>query len=230
MRFQGFTQASVQFLEELKSNNNKEWFDARRADYDALLLDPARALVVALGERLRELAPEIHADPRVNGSLFRVYRDTRFSQNKDPLKTNLAIWLWEGEGARMERPGFYFHLEPGGFFLGAGIYQFTTKELLHHWREAVDDDEFGAALVDAAAKAEAAGLTIGGAALARVPRGYDPQHPRARWLKHKGLTVGTTPADPPPELTSPALVDWCMERFAHMAPLHAWLREWLRHL
>lgn len=230
MSFVGFSPETVAFLEELSQNNDKDWFAAHKELYERVVLEPARAFVVAMGARLREIAPEIQADPRVNRSLFRVYRDTRFSQNKAPLKTNLAIWMWEGEGKRMECPGFYFHLEPGEFFLGSGIYMFPDKELLHHWREAVDDDEFGESLEAAAAEVEAAGLQIGGAGLKRVPRGYDKEHPRGRWLKHKGLTVGTGSLERPPELYSEALVDWCMERFVLMEPVHAWLREWRRHL
>jgi uncharacterized protein (DUF2461 family) len=130
----------------------------------------------------------------------------------------------------MQCPGFYFHLEPDHFFLASGMYMFPDKEVVHHWREAVDDEEFGQALVEATAKVEAAGLRVDGQSLKRVPRGYDKEHPRGRWLKFKGLTVNTGDLERPPELYSAALVDWCMERFAQMEPIHAWLREWLKHL
>jgi uncharacterized protein (DUF2461 family) len=78
--FTGFPEESTQFFTELKTNNNKAWFDAHKPDFEKYVLAPARDFVVALGERLRELSPDVVADPRVNKSIFRIYRDIRFSK------------------------------------------------------------------------------------------------------------------------------------------------------
>ncbi len=230
MTFTGFPREGLQFLTDLKANNTKEWFDDNRATYDEKVLAPARAFVLEMGARLREIAPDIRAEPKINKSLFRIYRDTRFSQDKTPYKTNLAVWFWEGEGKRMECPGFYFDMSPERIFMGTGIYMFPTKELLHHYREAVDDDEFGEALEAVVVKLKAAGLELSsGKQLKRVPREYDKEHVRGDLLRHKGLTAGLElPISE--EVHSEAILDLCMKHFKAMNPLHAWIRELLVHL
>lgn len=96
--FSGFDPAALGFLRDLGAHNDRAWFEAHRADYEGLVLGPARELVVALGGRLARLAPGVHADPRVNGSILRLNRDARFSADKRPYKTHLDLWLWEGDG------------------------------------------------------------------------------------------------------------------------------------
>ena len=80
MTFNGFASETLQFFTDLSANNNKPWFEAQRSDYENYVMEPARAIVIALGERLRDLAPKVMADPRVNKSIFRIYRDVRFSK------------------------------------------------------------------------------------------------------------------------------------------------------
>jgi uncharacterized protein (TIGR02453 family) len=92
-------------------------------------MTPARSFVTAMGEKLRKIAPGIVADPRVNKSIFRIYRDTRFSKEKTPFKTNLGIWFWEGDLPRMESFGFYFHVEGKKMMLAAGVYMFQKEQL-----------------------------------------------------------------------------------------------------
>jgi uncharacterized protein (TIGR02453 family) len=108
--FTGFPQKGLVFFKELAENNDKLWFDAHRGDYEHHVLGPARYFIVALGDRLKSIAPKIQADPRVNKTLFRINRDTRFRHDKTPYKTHLALWFWEGTRPRMECSGFYFHL------------------------------------------------------------------------------------------------------------------------
>ena len=80
MSFNGFFFETLNFCAELAVHNNKAWFEAHRSDYEAYVLEPSRKFAVAVGERLRQLAPNVMADPRVNKSIFRIYRDTRFSK------------------------------------------------------------------------------------------------------------------------------------------------------
>lgn len=221
--FRGFSHGTVAFWQELRQNNDKLWFDRHEARYRRDVLEPSRDFVVAMGERLRELAPLVRADPRVNGSLFRIYRDTRFSPDKSPYKTHMGLWFWDGEGARMACSGFYFQLEPPNVMVAAGIYR-LPKELLEAYREAVADDRRGPALAAAVAAIEAAGLAVGNERYRRVPRGCDPGHPRARLLRFDGLYAFTE--EPiPPALFGEGLVEWCFERWAPMLPLHEWLRQ-----
>ena len=116
--FSGFPEKTVSFLCGLAAHNDREWFAAHKKEYETEVLEPAKAFVRAMGERLRRLSPQIKAEPRTDGSLFRLYRDTRFSPDKSPYKTNLGIFFWEGGGPRMDCPGYYFHLEPPNLMLG----------------------------------------------------------------------------------------------------------------
>ena len=107
--FKGFPRELVRFFNGLRKNNTKEWFQDHKQDYEDHVKQPSMEFVMAMGEKLKTVAPKIHAIPKVNQSLFRLNRDTRFSKDKRPYKANLGIWFWEGDRKRMECPGFYFH-------------------------------------------------------------------------------------------------------------------------
>ena len=220
--FSGFPEKTVSFLRGLAANNNREWFNSRRREYETAVLEPARAFVRVMGERLRRLSPQIKAEPRIDGSLFRLYRDTRFSPDKSPYKTNLGIFFWEGRGSRLECSGYYFHLEPPTLMLGAGLYIFP-RPLLELYRRSVADPDYGTELAAIVKKMTARpGCTLGGEHYKRVPAGYDAGPERAGLLRHAGLYAGCeTPI--PAELHSPALIDYCWEKFKPMEPLHRWL-------
>ena len=225
VEFAGFSPRARRFFADLIRNNNKDWFQEHRQLYEQEVLEPSRALVSALGPRLKKFAPQVNADPRVNKSLFRLNRDTRFSHDKSPYKDHLGIWFWEGPGARMDCSGFYFQLDPGGVMLAAGMHCFP-RALLDPYRQTVGDAKQGAALVKAVAKVEGAGpYQVGGEHYKRTPRGYASDHPRARWLRHNGLYAMLSLPDPPEELLGPGLLDWCQEHFARLAPLHQWLLQ-----
>lgn len=146
--FKGFPKACEKFYVDLQHDNTREWFDTRKADFEANVMGPARDFVVEMGARLAEIAPQVVADPRLDKSIFGHYRDTRFSKDKSPHKTHLGIFSWEGDGPKMECSGFYFHLEPPEIMLGVGIHCFS-KGLLSAFREAVVDEEHGVSLAEA---------------------------------------------------------------------------------
>jgi uncharacterized protein (TIGR02453 family) len=222
--FEGFPEATIDFLTKLSRHNNKEWFDAHRDDYERYYLAPAREFVVHLGEALREIAPEIHAEPAINKSIFRINRDIRFSKDKTPYKTHLAIFLWEGAQPRMECPGFYFHLEPPNLMLGNGIHTFS-KLHLEAYRDRVAQPKYGKALSDALRQiAEKRIFSFGSERYKRVPSGFDPEYPYADLLLNKGLTVAVD--QPIPDaLYSQRLIEFCLDRYREMSPIHFWLRE-----
>ena len=225
-KFSGFPKKTLEFLRELAANNDKTWFDSHRENFEKYYLDPSRRFVEAMGGKLKTLAPDIKADPRVNQSLFRINRDTRFSPDKTPYKKHLAVWFWEGTGKRMDCSGYYFHLQPERMVLGAGIYMFP-KNMIESYRESVADSKLGAALARAVAKMEKAGISVGGQHYKRVPRGYDPDHKYEGLLRHNGLYTGLE-MKPPQEIHTPKLVDLCYERFKIMKPVHQWLLELTR--
>ncbi len=222
--FSGFPQTGVQFLRELSANNNKAWFEANKARYIEHVQTPAIALVEALGERLHALYPDVSYDTRTNGSgsLLRLHRDTRFSADKSPYKTNVAMMFAHAGHKKMEAPGFGLQITPQQVDVMAGIFGFS-KPGLQAYREAVLDDRTGAALVAAAEAVRNAGdYTFGEESYKRVPSGYAVDHPRANWLKFSGL-YAMSPAVSLETAATPAFVDALMEHFVNMAPIRQWL-------
>lgn len=218
--FNGFPKAGVQFLKDLKKNNDKVWFNKNKETFQTQVLQPAQAFVMAMGKKLEKFAPDIHADPRTDKSIFRIYRDTRFSADKSPYKTHLGILWWEGDHPKMECSGFYFHLEPPNLLMGNGMYMFS-KSILKIYRDAVIDIKLGADLIKAIKVVSKKGK-LSGKHYKKTPRGFDPDHPNAEYLLYNGLHV-MNETKIPDELYSGALVDYCFNWYKDMAPLHRWL-------
>ena len=217
--FEGFPAEANRYLRRLQENNDRAWFEANRDQYDRYILDPARLWVQCMAERLREVAPHLVADPRVDRSIFRVHRDTRFSKDKRPYKTYLGVFMWEGQRPKMECPGFYFQLEADAVTLGAGINQIPA-ELLPRYRDAVVSHEQELREILNELNRNEMGVT--GESYKRVPAGYPADHPLAELLKKKSLFAHYK-VPTPPELHTPDFIDWCYARFYALAPLHRWL-------
>lgn len=222
-KFAGFSRETFSFLRGLQEHNDKAWFDAHRAQYEAHYLEPAKAFVGAIAPTLQKWRPGMHAEARVNGSIFRINRDVRFSKDKTPYKHHLDLWFWEGEGRNFACPGFFFRLLPGELILGAGLHKLDKAWLLKY-RAAILDDSQAKSLEKVLARVEKAGYAVGGRNLARVPRGIAPDHPRADLLRHDGLTA-TFEAPLPRDVYSEGFLKFCLGHFKAMLPLHAWLVE-----
>lgn len=223
LTFSGIPLDGLDFLSELAQNNEREWFEANKSRYQALL--PAlQAFIAELGSRLHSISPQIEYDLRTNGSgsLMRIYRDTRFSKDKNPYKTQLAMVWWEGPRKKMANPSFGFQFNADGGELMAGVFGFDP-EMLAQYREAVVSQKSGpdlATILDTLRANPA--YTVSGEQTKRVPAGFDADHPRAQLLTYKGLWVSSPPI-PAQALTGPELVDLCFERCRTMAPLQQWL-------
>lgn len=221
--FDGFSPVVLDFYRQLAANNDRQWFDAHRSDFRQVMAQ-AQDFVVDMGQRLREIVPSLVYDTRTNGSgsIFRVYRDVRFSRDKTPYKTHLGIFFWDGAWSKGESPGFYFQLEPERIGLYAGMYEFS-RPVLERFRNQVVDARRGRELNDAVKRVTDAGpYRIGGQHYQRVPRGYDPQHSNAQWLLHNDL-YAVLETGIPDNLDSPGFVDDCFRAFRDMAPIHLWL-------
>jgi uncharacterized protein (TIGR02453 family) len=222
--FRGFSRDTIRFFKELKEHNNRAWFEAHRELYETAVTAPSRSFIEAMGARLRTIVPKLIAVPKVNKSLFRLNRDTRFSLDPSPYKTNLGIIFWEGTRPRMECPGFYFHLEPPNVYLGGGYYYFVDRALLRY-RNAAADPKLGRELGRIAAEIQTwMGWELGGRHFKRVPQGFDASHPNAELLKHNGLYAGWE-GKIPKEFFTPDLIEFCFERYARILPLHRWLMK-----
>jgi uncharacterized protein (TIGR02453 family) len=220
--FDGFGDGTFRFLRGLAKNNDKAWFEAHRADYDEHYVEAAKGFVSALGPKLRKVSKSVQFEPRVNGSLFRINRDVRFSKDKTPYKAHLDLWFWEGDRRGWDTPGFFFRLAPDRLILGAGMHK-LEKPALEKYREAVLDDKLGKELEKVLAKIRAHGqYAVGGATRKTVPRGFDAAHPRASLLLHEGLHAELD-TKVPPEAKSGAFVEYCAKRFADVAPINRWI-------
>jgi uncharacterized protein (TIGR02453 family) len=231
--FHGFPAEADQFLLELRFNNNRAWFSQHRNQLEEWIMAPARAFVDRMAPALQEIAPQgaplSAEDSRLSYSIMRMPRDTRFTQDKTPYKTHLAIFFWQGQRPKFENSGYYFHYEPPSLLLGAGIFEFS-KLLQEAYRKAVDDPQTGAELTSLLqTMLEDPSLKLGGQHYQRVPRGYDPAHPHASLLKHNGLHV-VVEMEVPEAFYSADLVEYCLQRYRQMNPLHAWLMEMIRRV
>jgi len=221
-----FTSATLTFFRGLARHNAKPWFEAHRADYEQEVVVPMRALIEEMDVRLARFAPEITGHPK--RSMFRIYRDVRFSKDKSPYKTNAGCWFWHrdadprvGDSAEGGGAGFYFHLQPGSSFTGAGIWM-PPRPLLGKLRDAIAEDPRGFELV---VKNPSFVRRFGGLddehTLKRMPRGFAETHPAARWLKFQSFISGRDLSDK--KVTSPRLAAVLQEDFSKLLPLVRWL-------
>jgi uncharacterized protein (TIGR02453 family) len=185
--FDGFPAEGIRFLRQLKRNNNRPWFEKHKDDYNATVKLPMQSLLAALQPHFERFAPEFDIHPK--RSLFRIYRDVRFSSDKTPYKTHVAAHIvLRGKPKGVEGSGYYLHIEPGEVFLGGGIYM-PDSDQLKKIRKAISEhsEEFLSIV-----KSNSFKKTFGklqGEMLQRVPKGYAPDHPMAEWLKHKQFFV-----------------------------------------
>ena len=192
------------FLEDLRANNNREWFAANRRRYEEQLLEPALAFIEAFAPLLEQISPHFRAEARPSGgSLFRIYRDTRFSKDKTPYKTNVGLHFRHEAAKDAHAPGFYLHIGPGEIFAGGGIWHPDTAAATRireaivaepdRWRRATRQGAF------------ARRLELGGDSLKRVPPWADREHPFADDLRRKDFFGWATLSEV--EVAAPGFVD-----------------------
>jgi uncharacterized protein (TIGR02453 family) len=221
--FEGFFEETLYFFNTLKENNNKPWFDQNREIYDDYVIGPAKSFVVTMGARLKEIAPNINADPRTNKSLFRINRDIRFSKDKSPYKTHMGLVFWDGDLPRMESSVFYFHMEPDRIMLGTGIYKFT-KPQLEEYRNSVVHSRYGKELGKIYEELTGKGYDFGGKNYKKIPRGFDADHENADLLLYNGVHVGKD-FNIPDEFYKKDFIEFCFKPFKEMLPMQKWLSE-----
>lgn len=225
--FSGFSKKTTDYLASLGKNNNKPWFDEHRADYEELYLEPAKQFVEAVGPWLKKLSPDVQAQPRVNGSIFRVNRDIRFSKDKTPYKDHIDMWFWDGEDRKKAISGFYIRVAANEVIVGAGAHGFDSARL-KAFRNAVADTKTGPSLAKAIEKVESAGYSVGGEHYKRAPKSFEEaKGTTAKLLLHNALFVDFT-AKTPKDLRSEQFVDYCINHWSKMAPVHHWLVDELQ--
>lgn len=220
--FSGFPPETQSFLAELAAHNDRDWFETNRERYERYYLEPAKEFVVAVGDRLRAIAPEIEALPRINGSIFRINRDVRFSKDKTPYRPTVDFWFWEGP-RRAAISGFFLRVAPEGLWVGAGCHGFDGPRLARY-REALLRDDAREELLAAAEQVRTAGYELKGAGFKRIPRAVESLAgtPAAPLALFNGLSAV---AEEPAALArdGAALVERCERHWSAAAPLHRWL-------
>ena len=185
-----FSSKGFSFLRALARNNSREWFQAHKADYETQVRAPFLRLLQDLQPDLAAISTQYRADPRpVNGSLFRIHRDTRFANDKTPYKTHAGARLFHQRFRELDSPSFYIHVQPGHCFVGAGIWhpEAPTRRRIREfisenpqgWRKAVHSPAFRRR------------FELGGEVLQRIPRGFPADHPLAEDLKRQSFVAST---------------------------------------
>lgn len=226
-----FTPAAFRFFRGLAKHNDKPWFEAHRAEYEAEVREPMRDLIGEMDARFAKFAPEIGGDPK--RSMFRINRDIRFSKDKSPYKTHAACWFHHrraashvGSEANAGSAGFYFHLEPGRSMVGGGLWM-PPRPQLNALRNAIAEDPAGFERVVKGLTRRFGGLDDE-AVLKRMPRGFPEEHPAAKWLRYQSFTSGRLLEDS--EVTDARLPALLAREFQGLLPLVRWLNGALGYL
>ncbi len=215
-----FTPSLFDFLEDLAANNRRDWFQANKQRYRTDVQYPLLRFVDDFEDRLASISPHMVADARRSGgSVFRIYRDVRFSKDKTPYKTNAGVHFRHEAGRDVHGPGLYLHLEPGMVFAGAGLWRpnATTAGKIREaivenpdrWRQIVDEPDF------------ASTFTLEGESLKRGPRGFDPHHPLIHYLKLKSFVATTSFSEE--ETCAPDFIDLYADTCRVAAPFTGFL-------
>ena len=218
--FKGFPKDFFVFFKELAKHNERPWFEENKERYKASVVAPISDFITAMSPRLAKISKHFIADPRPNGgSMFRIYRDVRFAKDKRPYKEHAAVHFRQGS-KDVHAPGFYMHFAPDEVMFGGGMWMAEPDALnkIRHaiaddakpWRKVVDDKGFKTAFGE-----------VYGDALARPPRGFDPEHPFIADIKRKSFFA--MHESTPKAAQSPKLLDEVEATFRAAKPLMKFL-------
>lgn len=218
-QFVGFSAVGLDVLAGLAQDNTKRCFESRRAEYEQGLLEPAQRFVTGIGPLLqRDVSPGVRADPRVGGSLFRIHNDLRFAPDRPPYKTTLDMLFAEGEG---RLGGLLLRLTPHEVQLGTGVFG-VRGQRLSRYRSALADDSSAGRLAEAVDRLLDQGAELSEPTRVRLPAGFVPGAPAARFAVRDGFQILRTYPHPD-SVTSSEFLPWCAERLATFGPVHRWL-------
>src|SRR5262249_15623021 len=217
-----FTPRFFEFFEELGRNNNREWFQRNKDRYESDVREPMLSFIGEIAPRLRKLSKYYVADPRPNGgSMFRIYRNLRFSKDKTPYKTSAAAAIHHSGSPGWPSPAFYVSLSPQEIFGGVGMWH-PDPDAARKVRDAIvaKPGEWKKAI---GSRAFASRFELLGDSLSRPPRGYDPDHPLVTDLKRKSFVAGTNFTRK--DACSPRFVDQFSDACVASAPFVKFLTE-----
>ena len=215
-----FTPKSLSFLRSLKRHNNREWFRARKDDYERHVRTPMIAVIEKLAVDFGRFAPELDASPK--RCIYRIYRDTRFSADKTPLKTHIAAsFRWRGL-PKHRSAGLYFEVTPGWVWMGGGLYAPETADLVRI-RQHISDTHPELHQLTRATAFRRVFDRLEGEQLTRVPRGFAKSDPAGAYLKYRNFLAGRE--FPPTLATSAAFYPTLLGTFRAVMPIVRFLNE-----
>ncbi|HKJ74792.1 MAG TPA: DUF2461 domain-containing protein [Alphaproteobacteria bacterium] len=221
--FDGFSRDFFTFFREIAEHNDREWFAEHKPRYQENVLEPLRDFVEAMGPRLLKISKHFVADPRTNrGSIFRIYRDIRFSHDKRPYKEHASCQFRHRLGRDAHSPGFYVHLAPDEVFFGGGVWM-PPSDALATIREAIRDKPKAWATIKRGNRFAEVFGGVSGTALTRPPRGFSADDPHIEDIKRKSFFA--LHASSPEQAQSKQFIDEVEETFAASAPMMAFLAK-----
>ena len=226
MEFQGFSKKTLPFLDSICQNNNKEWFTLHKKEYEEFILEPSRAFVEEFGEHLQALVPTINFSPKINKSLFRIYRDSRRPNALAmPIKERIGVIFWQGGGKRMQSSSFYLHFSPKELYVATGVRWFE-KPMLDAFRETIKDDAKRTELWNILSDIKAMGkdYTHLEKGYKRYPKGFDKDMEYAELSLYKGMATYKL-LDPHLIEDGEKLIDTLYEIYEDMLPLQQFMYD-----
>lgn len=221
--FRGFPKDMLAFLGDLKKNNRRDWFQANKDRYKKSVVEPMSAFIGAMDGRLAKVSDCFIADPRPHGgSMFRIYRDTRFSKDKKPYKEHIACQFRHMAGKDAHAPGFYVHIDTDEVLFGGGIWM-PEGPVLRQLRDAILDDPDGWVAATRGKAFRNRFGSVSGDSLKRPPQGFDPDHPLIDDLKRKSFFAMQRVA--PKKVLEPAFAAEVQKAFVTLTPMMRFLTE-----
>jgi len=211
-----FTAASFKFLRSLARNNNRDWFHAHKADYEAHVRGPFQRLLTDLQPVVAEVSPHFRADPKaIGGSLFRIQRDTRFANDKSPYKSWQGARLFHERRREVEAPSFYLHLQGGNCFVGAGLWH-PGSDTVRRVRHFILDNPASWSTAAHGQRLRRRFELDDSEMLVRMPRGFPPEFEFAADLRRKNFVAIRALDDA--VMTGPGLLKSLRTDLATLAP------------
>jgi len=220
LQFNGFREEGLKFLDEIVINNSKEWLDNNRERYELLIVNPNKAYIEEMGEHLQVLVPNINAIPKVNQSLFKIYRDARYHP-LDPIKERIGIIFWQGGGHRMQSASFYMHYDAHQVFIATGIRNFKPP-LLSTYRDYIKDEKRREELHDILELLKSKGYRLPEPHYKRLPVGFNKEDSHIYLAKYRAMYVFVT-YKPDSVFCSSDVIEKNFKLYEEMLPLQQWV-------
>ncbi|MDD8019259.1 MAG: DUF2461 domain-containing protein [Bacteroidota bacterium] len=186
--FEGFPKEGIDFLKKLKRHNNREWFNAHKSGYEDFVKFPMQSLIASLQPHFAGFAPNFELNPK--RSMFRIYRDTRFSKDKTPYKTHIAAHFeLRNKPKLFDGAGYYLHIAPGEVYIGGGIYMPSSDQVKIIRKYIVEHEKEFSAVIAAPVFKKMFGA-LSGSKLTRPPKGFPADHPLMESIKLKQFFAG----------------------------------------